>query len=142
MKFLGEHTGKKPSSGSIYPLLEDMLNDKIISMKESGRSKIYSITKKGKIEVKESLKSSGCIHENMSQSMKLFSSLMDNKEMAQAKEMFEMLIKDKKRAMTFKPEMWPLKTELFRILKENNPENIKKAKQLLKETETKLKKLK
>lgn len=142
MKVLGEHTGKRPSSGSIYPILEDMTADKVISMKESGRSKLYSITKKGKTEVKESLKSSGCIHENISQSMRLFSSLMDDKEMAQAKEMFEMLIKDKKRAVTFKPEMWSLKTELFRILKDNDPENIAKAKKILTETQNRLKRLK
>ncbi len=41
-------TGKRPSSGTIYPLLSSMFEDKLISMEEEGRKKIYSITAKGK----------------------------------------------------------------------------------------------
>jgi len=41
--------GKKPSSGSVYPLLNQLLTDKYIKVKEENRKKIYSITKKGEI---------------------------------------------------------------------------------------------
>ena len=40
--------GKKPSSGSIYPLLNSMLEENLISVKEEGRKKIYSISSLGK----------------------------------------------------------------------------------------------
>lgn len=40
--------GKKPSSGSIYPLLNSMLEEKLITVKEEGRKKIYSLLSLGK----------------------------------------------------------------------------------------------
>jgi DNA-binding PadR family transcriptional regulator len=39
--------GKKPSPGSIYPLMNELIEDKFVSLKEDGRKKIYSITKLG-----------------------------------------------------------------------------------------------
>ncbi|RLG13965.1 MAG: hypothetical protein DRN66_03130 [Candidatus Nanohalarchaeota archaeon] len=39
---------KKPSAGSIYPMLKDLLGKEMITCKEEDRRKIYSITKKGK----------------------------------------------------------------------------------------------
>jgi len=39
--------GKKPSAGSVYPLLKQLLSEKFIKAREEDRKKIYSITKKG-----------------------------------------------------------------------------------------------
>ena len=44
-------TGKKPSAGSIYPILNDLCSNGLISVKKIGRKKEYSITKKGKDEL-------------------------------------------------------------------------------------------
>lgn len=41
-------TGRKPSTGTIYPLLSSLLEDRMISLEEDGRKKIYSLTRKGK----------------------------------------------------------------------------------------------
>ena len=71
MKFLEETTGKKPSSGSIYPLLDDMKKEHLVSVKQDGRRKIYSLTKKGKDEIKDSLKKTGSLHKRIGQSMKV-----------------------------------------------------------------------
>jgi len=44
-----EHsTGYKPSYGSIYPLLERMAKEGLVSVHEEGRKKIYTITRKGR----------------------------------------------------------------------------------------------
>ena len=40
--------GKKPSSGSVYPLLKELTNQKYIVFEEIGKSKVYSITEVGK----------------------------------------------------------------------------------------------
>jgi len=53
MKKIGEETGKKPSAGSIYPLMKELLDKKIISVKVEGRRKIYTLTKFGNDELKE-----------------------------------------------------------------------------------------
>lgn len=37
----------KPSPGSIYPALQDLLKDELIVAKKEGRRKIYEITPKG-----------------------------------------------------------------------------------------------
>ncbi len=41
-------TGKRPSYGSVYPLLERMAAAGDVSIKEDGRRKVYSLTAKGK----------------------------------------------------------------------------------------------
>ena len=41
-------TGQKPSFGSIYPILEKMMSAGIVTMREEGRKKIYTLTAKGK----------------------------------------------------------------------------------------------
>ncbi|MFH0979171.1 MAG: PadR family transcriptional regulator [Candidatus Woesearchaeota archaeon] len=49
IKSIQEQTGSwKPSSGSIYPLLEDLLRQDYLTVKRSGRKKVYSITAKGR----------------------------------------------------------------------------------------------
>ncbi len=48
MNGLKESLGKKPSAGSIYPLLTNLLENGFVSIEEDGRKKIYSITKKGR----------------------------------------------------------------------------------------------
>ena len=39
--------GYKPSTGSIYPLLESMLIDNLVTVSKDGRRKLYKITQKG-----------------------------------------------------------------------------------------------
>lgn len=53
MKYMAEKIGTKPSPGSIYPLLEELAQEKLISCREEGRQKIYSITSAGKDKLKE-----------------------------------------------------------------------------------------
>ena len=52
MKYIKEHLGIKPSPGSMYPLLDSMLKNKLIICRKEGRKKIYSLTKKGKAQLK------------------------------------------------------------------------------------------
>ncbi len=48
MDFIKQKTGKKPSPGSVYPLLKTLNEKNIISYKKIGVKKIYRLTKKGK----------------------------------------------------------------------------------------------
>lgn len=47
-----EATGWKPSYGSIYPQLEQLHEEKLVTFKEEGKKKTYTLTKKGKDEAK------------------------------------------------------------------------------------------
>ncbi|MCF7861222.1 PadR family transcriptional regulator [Candidatus Woesearchaeota archaeon] len=42
-----KYIGRKPSSGSVYPLLEQLLVGKYIKVRMTGRTKLYSITSNG-----------------------------------------------------------------------------------------------
>lgn len=53
IKDIEEHTGWKPSYGSMYPELDHMREQKLVTFKEEGRKKIYSLTKKGAAEAAE-----------------------------------------------------------------------------------------
>ena len=48
MKCLSYLLGSKPSAGSLYPLLTELKKQGMVSMKEDGRKRIYSITQKGR----------------------------------------------------------------------------------------------
>jgi formylmethanofuran dehydrogenase subunit E len=48
IKKVGELTGKKPSTGSVYPLLKSMENKGWIKGKSIGNKTLYKITKTGK----------------------------------------------------------------------------------------------
>lgn len=53
MKDLEEYSGKRPSPGSMYPLLESSLEKKLISVKQEGKRKVYSILIRGKRRLNE-----------------------------------------------------------------------------------------
>lgn len=53
MKAIGECTGKKPSPGSIYPLLAALESEKLLASRAEGKGTAYSITTKGKKALKE-----------------------------------------------------------------------------------------
>jgi DNA-binding PadR family transcriptional regulator len=52
MKALSEEIGWKPSPGSMYPLLQQLLKEQIVTVKKSDRKRIYSLTKIGQEEAK------------------------------------------------------------------------------------------
>lgn len=57
-KEIEQKTGWKPSWGSIYPTLENLETDGIVKVKESGRSKLYSLTAIGKKDAEKRLSQS------------------------------------------------------------------------------------
>lgn len=52
MKYVERHTGVKPSSGSIYPLLDSLRENGFVSVREQKQKKVYALTWKGREEYK------------------------------------------------------------------------------------------
>ncbi|MFH1589481.1 MAG: PadR family transcriptional regulator [archaeon] len=77
VKDITEHTGTKPSFGSIYPLLENLLKCGCVTFKEKDKKKTYSITKQGKNELEELLNNKNKMLEKMEEGMKVFESMCD-----------------------------------------------------------------
>jgi len=44
MKSIEERCGKKPSAGSIYPILKELLKEGLVTVKKEGKKKIYITT--------------------------------------------------------------------------------------------------
>ena len=53
IKIIESELGWKPSSGTIYPILNELKKGNYIKVKEEGRKKLYLITKKGAQELKK-----------------------------------------------------------------------------------------
>ncbi len=141
-KHISDETGYKPSFGSIYPLLNDLHKQKLVEVKKSGRKKLYSLTKKGKETLEGLNKSKEEIMGTMQKNIKIMEFMCD---------------KEDKKLMGLEMRMMqnPIaiagiekETKEFRILFLNMAQkgimkkNEKEVKKILKETITKLKKLK
>lgn len=86
-------SGHKPSFGSIYPILESLVHDGFVTVKQDGRRKIYSMTPEGKKTV-ELIKKHYSQNTNIvKEHMKLFCDILghDPKEIDQMMELFERL---------------------------------------------------
>jgi DNA-binding PadR family transcriptional regulator len=53
MKTISKKTGSKPSAGSTYPLLEELRKKKMVQVRNMKRKKIYTLTKIGKLQLKD-----------------------------------------------------------------------------------------
>ncbi|NQV09087.1 PadR family transcriptional regulator [Candidatus Woesearchaeota archaeon] len=65
MMHVEEKTGKKPSTGSVYPILEDMLKIQFVSVKRDGRRKLYKLTLLGKKHLEEFMKQKDDMMKNL-----------------------------------------------------------------------------
>jgi DNA-binding PadR family transcriptional regulator len=143
MKSLAEMAGKRPSPGSIYPLLDDLHKQGMVSVRASGRRKIYSLTKKGKSTEQDALKTKDDLQKMLIQTMNVFAGMVDDRELAQIRSMLSGLNKeqDVEKFTAFKKEMLPLKIRLFEILDRGDKEKIAKTLKILADTNSRLKKI-
>ena len=79
-KHIEEETGYKPSFGSIYPLLNDLHDKRLVEVKKSGRKKIYSLTKKGKETLEGLNKSKEEIMGTMQKNIKIMEFMCDEED--------------------------------------------------------------
>jgi len=139
--YIEDKTGKRPSYGSLYPLIEHLEQDKLITIKEDKKKKIICITSKGKGEAKKIEKTKEKLVEKIQEGIQIFSTMYGMK----SGDMHIELLKRMKEG-TFEIGIMPEIDEFKRILLEvllNNPnpkqiqeirklvlENIKKIKQI------------
>lgn len=139
IKKIGELTGKKPSPGYIYPLLNDLLKKKLVTVKKQDRKKIYTLTKQGKLYIKNSLKQ----HQvSFNQLSKVFKPLSDKKEMNEMNKFMKMFYKDKDlmiRDMDIYQEFYKV---FFKIYEKDYERKRPQLREIMKECVEKLKQIK
>jgi len=133
----------KPSTGSVYPILKDLLKEKDVECKTMGRKRVYSLTKKGKEELSHKPIDHDLLVKKMVEATRVFeklSGLSNTHDMMN--EFIEALKEDKEYINKFKPigeDMAKLKMTILRLVKENKVETNKaKIKSILNKTTKKL----
>lgn len=77
-KYVKKKTAHSPSYGSIYPQLEKLSEEEILSVKKEGKKKKYSLTKKGKEELEKILEEKKEeLTGKLEEGMKIFSLVFD-----------------------------------------------------------------
>ena len=131
----------KPSPGSIYPLMKDLLKKKLVTCRKRKNQKIYSITREGKIFYNKIKKKKEKIIEDLIGGIKFFEVLEeDKKELKRVSG----LLKEFERGDSFLEEntetIVKLKINLIKALKKKK--NNKKINKILEKASDELNKLK
>ncbi len=70
-------TGNRPSYGSVYPLLERLLQERSVTVRREGRKKIYSLTASGKRQLQAFEEKRHHLLENMQSSIRTLAEILD-----------------------------------------------------------------
>ena len=76
IKKIEEKTGGKPSAGTMYPLLEKLAEEGVVSVRKQGDKKFYSLTKKGEDEHKKLHDAEDQIMAKLEENIKMIDALM------------------------------------------------------------------
>jgi DNA-binding PadR family transcriptional regulator len=119
MKEIKESTGGwKPSTGSIYPLLDFMLKKELLTVKKVERSKLYELTDLGKEELNILSQKREDMIDHMISELKLFSSLSERDDAMLIAEVLEDIKKDKPQFKEIHQELTDLKILFLKMHKE------------------------
>ena len=114
MKHVENSTGSKPSSGSMYPLLEQLKADKILTTRGVGRTTEYTLTQIGKNALDELETKRAKIADNFADGMRMLSALTGDQV---PQEIIDMMHKGEVPFKEINPELENLKHLLFEHLK-------------------------
>lgn len=141
IKHIEKHTGTwKPSFGSVYPLLEKLLKEKLVDVEAQGRKKIYFLTQEGKRHLAVIEKSKNTLVDRLIATWKAFGRITDKREMGFMLEVFNSLKKGQLPFKELHPELNEFRAAIFELY--SLGKDRKKIKGVLKETVKRLKNIK
>ncbi len=116
MKFVEDKTGSKPSPGSMYPLLDVLKAEGLVSVKSVGRSNEFSLTAEGKQKLHAIEAKRAEFTNSFVEGMKVLSA-MTGENMSVPAGVVESIRKGEVPFKELNPEMEAFNSELCRILK-------------------------
>ena len=138
IKQIEKDTGTwKPSFGSIYPLLDKLLKEKLVQVEITGRRKVYSLTKKGKKDLAIIDKSKNSLVDKMIATWKAFGRISDEKDKSFMIEVFNSVKKGQLPFKEFNPELSQFRGAIFEAY--SSGKDPKKIKSILKNSIRKIK---
>jgi DNA-binding PadR family transcriptional regulator len=133
---------RKPSPGSIYPLLNNFLKNGYVTVRQEGRKKIYSITIEGKKALKNMFQEKEQLMIKSAEILKIFGSLSGQKEIKSINKLINQM-KSKSELLLKNIDLWvDIKDAMVKLaVKPNYGQKQKRVRKILQETIKKLKKL-
>ncbi len=138
-KKMEEDTGWKPSYGSIYPLLNHLKEDKLVTIKKEGKKKLYSLTKEGKEHLNNMIKRKDEFIDRITEMIKSLDLVCGSKEAGHAIPFIEQMKKGK--VMGFHPGMFKLKENIIKVMLLKDREKNKELREIIIETNKRVSKL-
>lgn len=136
IKQIEKNSSWKPSFGSVYPLLEKLLKEKLVQVEVQGRKKLYFLTSEGKRHLGLIDKSKNIFVGKLIAHWKAFSRITDKKEMGFMMEVLNSVRKGHLPFSELQPEISKFRATLFDAY--STGKSRKKLKSILKETVKKL----
>ena len=141
IKQIEKDTGTwKPSFGSIYPLLEKLLKEKLVQVEAQGRRKLYFLTKEGKKHLLIIDKSKNTLVDNLIAVWNAFGKITDRREMNFMLEIFNSLKKGQLPFKELNPELNEFRATIFEAYSTGKDRG--KMKSILRDTIKKIKTIK
>lgn len=139
---LEELFDRKPSAGSIYPLLNTFLKEGYVTVRQDGRKKIYSITKEGKNALNSILQEKEQLMVKSAELLKLFGNLSGRKELKSFNKLIDQM-KLKSELLLKNLDVWSdMKDAMVKLVTRDDYElKQKQVRKIFQETAKKLKKL-
>ena len=141
IKEIERNTGTwKPSFGSIYPLLEKLLKEKLVDFDVQGRRKVYFLTPEGKKHLRIIDKSKNTLVDKLIATWNAFGKITDKREMNFMLEVFNSLKKGQLPFKELNPELNEFRATVYEVY--SSGKDSRKVKYVLRETIKKLKSIK
>lgn len=141
IKKIEKSTGTwKPSFGSIYPLLEKLLKEKLVDFEVEGRRKVYFLTNEGKKHLVVIDKSKNFLVDRLVMTWKAFGRITDKREVNFMMEIFNSLKKGQLPFKELNPELNEFRATIFELY--STGKDRKKVRTILKDTIRNLKRVK
>ena len=141
IKKIEKSTGTwKPSFGSIYPLLEKLLKEKLVDFEVEGRRKVYFLTSEGKKHLVVIDKSKNFLVDRLVMTWKAFGRITDKREVNFMMEVFNSLKKGQLPFKELNPELNEFRATIFELY--STGKDRKKVRAILRGTVKKLKSIK
>ena len=138
IKQIEKDTGTwKPSFGSIYPLLDKLLKEKLVEVEAQGRRKAYFLTSEGKKQLVIIDKSKNALVDRLIATWNAFGKITDRREMNFMLEVFNSLKKGQLPFKELNPELNQFRATVFEAY--STGKDRKKIKAVLRGTVKKLK---
>ncbi|MBI2124312.1 PadR family transcriptional regulator [Candidatus Pacearchaeota archaeon] len=130
----------KPSFGSIYPLMDKLLKEKLVDIEVQGRRKLYFLTTEGKKHLGIIDKSKNFLVDRLVTTWKAFGRITDKREVNFMMEVFNSLKKGQLPFKEFNPELNEFRATIFELY--STGKDRKKIKSILRGTIKKLRAVK